>query len=308
MTIDIALATYQGAPFLKEQLASLAAQSYPSWRLFVRDDGSSDETPALLEQFALAWPGRVVLLPGGERLGVVANFSAVLEATSSPYVFLCDQDDVWKPDKLEKMVAHMVALEQCYGAATPLLLHSDMELVDAQGEPLHPSFWQLARLAPQRNVTLASLLSQNVVTGCATLCNRALLELALPIPAGVVMHDWWLALVAVAFGQLIAYSEKTTCYRQHSSNVIGARPLGWLAHLKRMIVRIGHIDGAKRRQATLLLERYEGRWSSQESSLIRAYLALPDKGYLARLWAIYHYRFVRTGWWRQMAFGLGWIE
>jgi hypothetical protein len=105
------------------------------------------------------------------------------------------------------------------------LVHSDLELVDAAGNRLGVRYLQRQRLDPERTAPVDLALT-NVVTGCTALCNRALLELALPLPVEALMHDWWLALVASAFGRIGWLPQATVLYRQHGANVLGAQGLG----------------------------------------------------------------------------------
>jgi hypothetical protein len=165
------------------------------------------------------------VLGGGGRLGVIANFGALLEAArdrGADYVFPCDQDDEWRPDKLSAALGLMRRLEAERGAATPLLVHSDLEVVDRDLRPLHPSFLAFQGLRHEGEDPLRVLLVQNFVTGCASLLNRALLELCLPIPAGCVMHDWWYAQCAAAAGAIGFLPGPGLRYRQHAANQVGA--------------------------------------------------------------------------------------
>lgn len=223
-SVVIVLATYNGAPWLEAQVRSLQAQDHPGWRLLARDDGSTDGTPALLAGLAREEP-RLTVLDAPGRLGVVGNFGALLEAArraGADRVFLCDQDDEWRPDKLSRALALMEELEERHGRAAPLLVHSDLEVVDEALRPLHPSFLAFQGLRHEVRDPLRVLLVQNFVTGCASALNRALLELALPIPQGCIMHDWWVAQCAAACGVIGFLPDAAVRYRQHGANQIGA--------------------------------------------------------------------------------------
>jgi glycosyltransferase involved in cell wall biosynthesis len=224
--IEVVLPTYNGAPYLEAQLASIHAQTLRPERVLLRDDGSSDGTPQLITQLQQRYGAWLQVLPADGNLGCTANVNRLLQATSAPYVALADQDDLWLPHKLEVCLALVQLLEQRHCVDTPLLVHSDLQLADAQGRPLPRRYWQTQGLDPSRTA-VRDLLITNVVTGCSALLNRSLLRHALPIPEQALMHDWWLALIAAAHGEIGAVPEPTLLYRQHARNVLGATGLGW---------------------------------------------------------------------------------
>lgn len=209
--IHVLLATYNGATWLPEQLASLAAQDDVDWRLLWRDDGSTDGTPALLEGFAAAHPGRVARLaePSG-RLGAGGSFMALLAAAPAGglYAFM-DQDDVWLPGKLSR------AASRLGDGAT--LVCTRLSLVTPELAPIGPS--PLPGTAPR----FATLLAHNVAAGCTMVMDEAAraLALATPFPQGV-HHDWWCALMVTGCGgRLVFDPESRILYRQHAGNVVG---------------------------------------------------------------------------------------
>jgi hypothetical protein len=164
----------------------------------------------------------------------MANVNCLLRATKAPYVALADQDDFWFPQKLEKSLKRLQQMEDQCGVETPLLVHSDLQLVDKDGTPLGYSYLKRQRLDPLRTESVDLALT-NVVTGCTVLLNRGLLEKALPIPFQALMHDWWLALVASAFGRIEFLSHSTVQYRQHGANLVGAHGLGidyWVKRIR----------------------------------------------------------------------------
>lgn len=221
--VDILLATYEGAAFLPEQLASLDAQTHRDWRLFLRDDGSSDGSPDIVREWA-ARTGRelVVVEDGDVRVGPAESFGRLLARSDAPYFAFCDQDDVWEPEKLSRLVEAAEAAD-----GRPVLAHCDLRVVDSTLSPLAPSFWRqqggdddLRRAAPGHR---ARLLFQNPVTGCAMLGDAALREAMLPMPADVSMHDWWAALTAAYRGHIVPVDAPLVRYRQHGGNSVGAR-------------------------------------------------------------------------------------
>lgn len=216
------MATYNGATFLAEQLDSLLAQRHSAIRIFISDDASSDTSTDIIDAYAARDP-RVRLVNTARQGGVVANFSKVLSASDAAYMMFCDQDDVWMDDKVGTMLAALLAQERQAGAATPLLGFSDLTVVHADLRIDNASFYASNGLSADHNIDPRYLLWSSTVYGCTTIFNRALAELAKPMPAGLPMHDQWLALLAASAGKVFYVPRPTILYRQHGANVVGAR-------------------------------------------------------------------------------------
>ncbi len=220
--ITILLAIHNGAKYLAQQLDSLQHQSYQQFHILAYDDHSSDRSQSILKSHPLY--SRCTLLPASNRhLGAKGAFARLMDAalhSSSRYFAFCDQDDYWQPQKLERLLARLSA----NGDAQPRLIHSDMTVCDAALNPLAASYMRYTgnrHEAPQS--ALKTLLNKNFVSGCTVLCNRELLELATPVPAQAYMHDWWLALIAAASGEILFEDAALILYRQHRDNAIGAQ-------------------------------------------------------------------------------------
>ena len=236
--VYILLATYQGESWLPELLLSVQAQSHSDWTLLVRDDGSRDATRQILCD-AAQQDRRIVIAPDdGLRRSAVGNFSWLLQQArqeGADYVLPADQDDIWRTDKVARQVAALQAAEAVNGHALPQLVYCDAAVVDAARRPLHPSFLRQNRLPHGSGQLLKTLLGRSFVLGCACAVNRPLLELALPLPATVAWHDWWLALCAASAGQITCLDLPLLDYRRHAANasqsafwnVFRLAPWGW---------------------------------------------------------------------------------
>jgi glycosyltransferase involved in cell wall biosynthesis len=221
--VAILLATYNGEKYLDEQIGSLFSQTYRDFVIIARDDGSSDGTAEILARWSAAYPDQIrVVSDDHGNLSSLGNFSRLLELCDAPYFAFCDQDDVWLPNKVELAINEVRRLENRCGKATPILVHSDLIVVDECLNEICASFYDYLQFDSRRSRRLDHLLFENMVTGCASMGNRALLELARPIPGVVPYHDWWLALVAKSCGVLKTIAEPTILYRQHSHNFVGA--------------------------------------------------------------------------------------
>lgn len=217
--VSIALATFNGERYLEELLDSIEQQSYPNLELVIADDGSSDRTLSLLKDRQWKRPCRI-LRPAG-RLGVIGNFSRAIENAAGKYIALADQDDYWKADKLTLLVACIESLESNARGCRPALVFSDIAVVDGGLRELSGSLFE-GGYSDKRCGRLADFLIINHVPGCAMLFNRALVEKSMPIPAGFKMHDWWLIMVAAAYGSIALVDRPLILYRQHGLNTVGA--------------------------------------------------------------------------------------
>jgi len=279
-SIQIALATFNSAPFLGEQLDSLFSQTVQGFTILVSDDGSTDGTLSLIAEYQARYPGRIEMLPGPPPGGPRQNFSKIMGAASADYLFFCDHDDVWLPDKMEVTLRHMQALETLHGPARPLLVHTDLIVVGPDLGILSPSIAR-DRFGVGEMNGLGALLVTNMVAGCTTLVNRALYRRAWPVPEAAVMHDFWLALVATAVGHLQYVDRPTILYRQHGGNVIGAGAPGGAWFVRRALRalfqdRLGRRLERLSDQAEALLARYAADMSPAQQRATAA---------LANLWS-----------------------
>ena len=290
-SIEVALTTYNSEPYLTPLLDSLFAQTRQDFTLLVADDASTDGTRAAIEAYSRRYPGRIKQLPpDGPRRGVIANFDRVLAQASADYIFLCDHDDVWLPHKIERALEAMHALEARHRPGTPLLVHTDLVVTDAELGVINDSLITYSGLDRPRNDPVRLLLS-NVVTGCTTVINRALLLRARPIPRDAMMHDHWLALVAATAGAIGFVDEPTILYRQHGGNTLGAHGRQTAALLQRAYGTLVSRDRERvlkrySRQAAVLLARLGEEMSPRHRAATETLARLWDMPRLGRFLAL----------------------
>lgn len=319
--VTVLMATYQGKKYLEQQLDSILAQTVPV-RIFVSDDGSDDGTREMLGQYREWYPNQVFLMHRGEgrpRNGAVPpaarNFFWLMACAAwegkSDYIMLSDQDDVWHNDKVRRLLGRMKRLETELGKDHPILVHSDMEVVDRALNQIHSSFFAYQHCDPERT-SFAEVLVENPVTGGALMMNRALLKLVAgdraaaepetaglraaepetmgqrdaepertwdrTLPASCYMHDWWIALAASCFGTIDCVRAPLYQYRQHGANTLGARETG---SIKDMGQRLGRRQQVKEnysrmfKQAVAFGRRYGRYMDGEQKEILRAFLALP---------------------------------
>ena len=173
----ILLAAYNGEAYIRQMIESVLNQTYPNFQLILSDDGSDDHTAQILSSYADKYPQKVIHYCSGQRFGnAQKHFMHLLSHfQDAPYIMFCDQDDVWYPDKIEKTLHKMLCVESAKNV--PVLVHSDLRVVDRAGEPIAPSFCAHSAIDGNR-LQLNHLLVQNVVTGCTVMINGSLAEIA----------------------------------------------------------------------------------------------------------------------------------
>jgi glycosyltransferase involved in cell wall biosynthesis len=226
----ILLSTYNGEKFLKDFFDSVLAQDYSFFELIIRDDASTDGTIDILCRYQTSYPNKFYIHSGNiYNMGPANSYRELLRiglnrVTSvyddSVYFLYADQDDIWRPDKLRKYAQAVKRNDR----GAPLLIHSDLTVVDESLNLVSDSFMKFQGLDPKKNRTF-HLGMLNIVVGCTMMINRSLAELCIDQPEAAIMHDWWIALVASLNGKVVYLSEKLVQYRQHDMNVFGVTPL-----------------------------------------------------------------------------------
>ena len=221
MKINVILSTFNGEKYLAQQIDSIIAQTYTQWGLLIRDDGSSDGTRSFIEAYTAADPRiRFINPTGTSNVGVHRSFKQLAACEDADWYFLSDQDDVWLPDKIERMLGAAAGSD----LAVPQLWYSDLTSVA-------PDLGVIKQRV--KNTTggyhapdLKDFLAGPPVTGCAAMFNKALRDLWLADENIIGFHDSFLAMLAVALGELRFIDESYVLYRQHDDNAVGIADKG----------------------------------------------------------------------------------
>jgi rhamnosyltransferase len=275
------MATYNGSQYIRQQLDSLISQTYSSWDLLIRDDGSKDDTIAIINEY-IARNKNISLVINNTRIkGACPNFSTLFDLAVNnakvKYIMFCDQDDIWKPDKIEKSVKEILAMENLY-PQEPVLVYGDFELMQGDGSFM-PGAFKL-----KHQVQLNYLLSFNFVYGCTTILNRPLMDKIGEIPNDAMNHDYWIALVASIY-QSKYMGDKLLQYRQHQQNASGnvAGNRGFVQRLQRNLLAPGkEVEGLKIRLRMFagFYDKYQNQLTAHNRQILTDYLQAFNKNRL----------------------------
>ncbi len=278
------MATYNGEPYLEEQLRSILAQTILPGAIIVCDDRSTDGTVGILEKFRRQFPILQYFVNDG-NLGVIRNFKkAVSLATGNGYIALADQDDSWHPDKLEKLYGKLASIDD---QEIPALVYSDLRVVDEQMQVLNNSFWNELGQDWYRHC-FQTLLVGNFVTGCTILMNQPMRSVFADMPAEVTMHDAWISLVAFSFGKALVVNEALVDYRRHAHNLAFVNDRRRKNILQKMAAQLKLIllpnDYLVKQLSMVELfnQMYGSRLNEVQSQYVTDFLELKGKSYLVK--------------------------
>jgi len=302
--ISILMTTFNGERFVAEQIDSLLNQTFLDFKLYINDDVSSDNTFSVITRYAEMHPEKIFISRNEKNTGGAKNnFIEMMILHKDDYVMLCDQDDVWLPDKIEITLAKMLEMESEFGKNTPILVHTDLTVVNDRLKVISKSFKQ-AMNANYEKTELRNQIIQNTVTGCTAMYNRALAALITTAPRYFVMHDWWLNLVAAAFGKTGSIDEQTVLYRQHRKNEVGASDVRTIRY---KINRLLHYRKVKEAinitytQAESFLRTYFEQLSTDQRKLLTTYCDIPNHLKPIRIYRIFKLGTHKNGFSRRVA-------
>ncbi len=234
--VEILLATYNGEKFLSKQLDSIINQEYTFWDLLIHDDGSVDNTISLLKEYQKIYPKKIRLLNDQKIFSSASNnfFHLIKNRSREANLYcLCDQDDIWHKNKLKFIIERYISKEN----KEPLLIHSDLSLIDNRGKLLEKSHNKLINFQ-KIFITKKRALYFNPIPGCAMCINSALAD-KISYSNDMVMHDWWILLTAMYINTNVIYINfPLVKYRQHSGNVCGYKKINFLLLVVRLLFKI----------------------------------------------------------------------
>ena len=281
--VEILLATYNGEQYIEEQIESIMQQEYTNWIVRACDDASTDRTYDILKGYQEKYPEKFIVEKKEKGSGSAKlNFFYLMKQSTCNYVMCCDQDDVWLPNKISLTMEEMRNQE---GTDVPVLIHTDLKVVDEKLEVISESFFEHSNL--RKSFTYPEALIQNHVTGCTMMMNRALVKL-LSVKMNyqyILMHDWLAAIVATTFGKVGFVDCPTMLYRQHAINSVGAKKYGLallISKLKNNSIRKSIINTTK--QAGEIVKAYQDKHDEETYQLTSQYAQIFEKNKMYRIW------------------------
>lgn len=237
--VDILMATYNGEKFLKIQLESILSQKYTNWHLYISDDLSTDNSASIIKEYA-SKDSRITIVPAKKFGNAKDNFFYLLNFSTANYIMFCDQDDLWLPNKISNALTNIQLIEED-NKTIPLLVYSDLEVVDEHMDTIDNSYFHYQNIRPTKK--FSKLLIQNSVTGCTMIFNKVLKEMTLQCKQTeyIIMHDWWMALISSCFGRVNVLSENSIKYRQHANNSVGAKNTRSFLYILKKCIKISNI-------------------------------------------------------------------
>lgn len=273
--IAILMATYNGEKYICQQIDSILSQTCTDWELYIHDDGSTDNTIAVVESYVEKYPDKIHLIDGKSTGGAKYNFFYMFGQVEAPYYMTCDQDDVWLEKKIELTYDKMLAIED--KADVPCLVYTELRVVDSELNTIADTMSEYQSLDCHKR-TINQFILQNSVTGCTMMVNMALRDKMLHITDidNTIMHDWWAALVAAQFGKTAFIDEPTILYRQHGDNSLGALGINKLSYIVRRVWQKKQIQESMR-LGRLQAREFAKTYNLPADSLAVRYAALEGK-------------------------------
>lgn len=300
-TVAICLATYNGEKYLSKQINSLLDQTFSDWCLFIRDDHSRDKTREIIKAYTDKYPEKIFNIEdekikgGSSKKNFAAIWKWVTENYSFNYFMFCDQDDFWLPEKIQKSFEYIKEHEK--QKCGPILVHTDLKVVDQNLNVLGNSFFEYRALNPEIK-DLRHLLVQNNITGCTMMWNGELNRLLDLSDERVAMHDWWIALTASCFGRIECVKESTILYRQHGDNVVGATKVNTLSFIIKRLTGGAHVKETLIMsviQAQAFLDYYSEKLGPEQKEIFRVFSELLNYNKIVKIWTVLKGKYLKQG-------------
>ena len=279
--VSVILTAFNGAAFIEKQIESILKQNVLPSEIIICDDNSTDGTVSVLNTFIKN--ELIKVFANDKRLGVVENFKKAAKlARPGNWLVFADQDDIWAPQKLNKLIGEMQFLDDGF---TPALIYSDLAVIDENDTVISGSFWAAQKIRPEK-ISLSTLLYGNVVTGCTIMINYSMAEEFFCMDNCNFLHDEWMALIAYSFGKAKFLRDKLVFYRKHQSNVTFSDDYKVPGFKDALKADFNYLSGKKGflghefDLAKAFLLNYRNKLSSKQINIIEHFINQENKNYL----------------------------
>lgn len=295
--IDILMASYNSEKYIESQINSILNQTCNDYHIYINDDISTDNTLNILQNYKKQYNNIFSINQNSKRLGVKENFSVLMDKSSADYIMFSDHDDVWFNNKIEITYNEMAALEKKYSASVPLLVFTDKTVTDSSLNVINSSHNKSEKLNT-KSISFNRLLMGNIISGCTIMINKPLKEICGYINRNAIMHDYWIALTAAAFGYISYINKPTMYYRQHNNNSLGAKSYSIKFAFQKLK------EGRKNMQksvfqniiqAECFLNQYKNILSSNHKKILKEFINLKNKRHLYFIDSIIKNNFYKSG-------------
>ena len=247
MTISVVIAVHNGVGFLEQQINSILNQTVTVDEIVICNDFSSDSSHDLIHSISNG-NSSIVYIENSQNLGVVKTFEKALTniRPDAEYIFLADQDDLWKKNKVDTMIL------ECNDN---LAVASDLVVVDRNLNKISNSFFKYTRTPLNKSHSIISVLLKNPAPGCSIMIRKEILSTVLPFPNGLIMHDWWIILIASNLRRFKIINKPLVYYRQHSDNQLGIVKnsfSGLQTRIKKLNGLTNYVSYREARRATMI--------------------------------------------------------
>ena len=305
--VNIIMAAYNGENYIKDQIESIIHNSFKNWILWIFDDGSTDKTNLIIEDYIKQYPQKIKYYKNHVNKGVTRNF---LEGAKfaidqnhqddtvknlNHYYMFCDQDDVWMPGKIYKTLKQMKKAEKKFGSQKPIAAFTDAIVVDEKLNIQQSSFYKTSNLNTSRR-DLPHMLMENKLIGCTIMFNEPLADKLECIPENARYHDWWVALIASAFGYITYLKEGTLLYRQHGNNLVGNQ--SFISYVKNRITSLNNqreILDITIRQAQEFYDIFGKELTSNKKYLVYQFAHIKENTWFMKRKIILENGYLKTG-------------
>jgi glycosyltransferase involved in cell wall biosynthesis len=280
--ISVILTTYNGSNYIKKQVESILKQTVLPDEIIICDDNSNDDTVSQLNTYINP---SIKIFVNDKQLGAVENFKQAAKlAQHGNWLAFSDQDDIWVPQKLKKLIDEMQLIDD---GITPAMVYSDLAVIDKNDNIISPSFWDRQKIRPDK-INLATLLYGNVVTGCTVLINYPMVQELFCMENNDYLHDEWLSLIAYSFGKVKFLNETLVLYRQHENNITFSEDYKIPGFIDSIKEDFNYLIGKKKflphqfNLAKAFFLQYRNKLGSKQISIFENFLNMENKNYIAQ--------------------------